>query len=346
MKRYGVSKNFRLTFTAIVLGCVLFFPALLSLIGLRQPAELDADRLSHLHSGQYVTCQINEYFTLPISINGEEAKTLIGRLDGLSAEETGTGMDYVIFFAKMPNGKYLRTGIHDPKLLHLLDQYEAGHGEPISFKGKVVFRQDEYYYLESLRGWKGFDYDQFIRNYYILEINEDTEFHFITLRLILGTLCLGFFIFLIASGSGIYPIMVRPLEETPEYIRLAKVDHYALPEELEQKKRKLRVLHERQAGLKFWALLGILILIAGTAAIIDYILLGSFQFFVFLAGLIMLIAGAEILWHVFINSGSSTALRLADRFTLETYATRISREEILISVIDRRIEEEKRKKRK
>lgn len=345
MKKYGVAKNFRLTFTAFIFGCFLLLPALFSLLRLKNTPVLDTAGMSRLHSGQYVSFGFDEFFCLPISVNNEEDVMYVGRLGGLSKEETGTGMDYVIFYAKAPNDEWIRVGIHDPALLLKLDQYVQGHGEKVQLKAKVVYRKDEYYYLESLRKWQNFQYDKYIQDYYVLEINENNEFHFITLRLILGTLCLVLCIIMFAKGAGIYPIISRPLEETPEYIQLAKVPHYALKEELEQKKRRLKVLRERQAGLKFWALLGILILLAGIAAIIDYILLGSFQFLVILVGFTLTVAGLEMLWHVFINSGSSSALRLADRYSLETYATKISKEEILISVIDRRIAEEKKENR-
>ena len=135
----------------------------------------------------------------------------------------------------------------------------------------------------------------------------------------------------------------QAFEETKEYIELSKMTHYALQDELDQKKRLLEVLRKRQGSLGKWSVLGILLLFAGIVTLIEYKNLWVLQNHFSLLGFFLILGGLEMLWHGFIHSDSKLALWFADRYTLETYAVRIKKTEILIGVLDHRIQEERRK---
>lgn len=338
MKKYSVAKNFRLTRISMIIGFLLFFPALISLIRFHHASDLSLAS-TRLRNGSYVNCQIDRYYVLPLSVNGEKTSILSGRLGGFSLN--GTDDQYVVYYAILENGKYLRIAIQDPDLLSSLDDFDAGAGEPVRFLGKILWHRDNFYTTESRLKWEGFDVANYTPNYYVLQINKKSELERIKKRLAWGAAFMLLSILLFALGMGVTPVRTMPLEETTEYVRLAKVDHYALEEELEQKKRKVAVLQEQLPALRKWALLGILIMLSGISVLLDVHLLWLLPQSLSLVGWLIVLAGAEMVWYAFINSNTSLALRIADRFTLETRATKLKKEEIFIGVLSHRIDNEK-----
>jgi len=342
MKRYSVSKNFKWTLTAALVGCILLFPALISMIRFHLATDLSAASLKHLSSGTYLRCQIDQYYVLPLTINGEQTSIYAGRLGSLSTN--GNPRQYVIYYANVEDEAYVRIGIQDPDLLSRLDAFEMGHGEPIQFFGRLTWHREYDYSIASQTKWEGFDADRYLQDYCILQLDEQKEYKSILRRILWGAFFWILSILFLALGFGISPLLARPLEETTEYVRLAKVDHYALAEELEQKKRKLEILQWRLQGLRKWALLGIFFVLFGIALLINARLLWTIPHSFSLPGSLLILLGLEMIWHAFIQSDADSALRIADRFTLETLAVKVKREEILIGVISKRMDEEKRQK--
>ena len=344
MKKFGVSKNFKITFASFVIGCVLFFPSLLSFLRFLSVSDLTASTASTLHAGSYVRCTVEEYYVLPIFINGNETGTSTGKLGSLTRRD-GLDADYVVYYAHLDDSRYVRIGIKSPTLLSLLDEFSLGKGTAVRFTGKVYHHRDNEEYAQSVSSWKDFDASSLTMDYYVLETDEDQQRGSLVLRMVCGIFFLGLAIFLLLSGSGIYRLTARPLEETSEYVELARGVHYALQEVLEQKQELLAILRKRLVGLRTWALLGIFISLLGIATCMDSRSLWIYQYHFFLLGFFFLLTGLEMIWHAFINSGNSLALWLADAFTLDTIASRIRKEEILIGVIYKRLDEKQRKKK-
>ena len=344
MKKWGVSKNFRLSFSLIMLGLALLLPALFSFLRFQAVSDLNSSKVN-LHAGEYLRCTVSDYFVLPLIINGNETGSYVGRLDYVSANLSGQALGYHVFFAKTEDGRYVRLGIQNQKLIDQLDSFEMGHGNPVTFVGKVMRRRDDYRYLESIRRWENFDESNYLRHYYVLQIDEVAEKKYLLTRLLFGAVFLLAGILLFFCGFGFYRILVKPFEKTPEYVKTEKGVNYLLKEELELKQKKLKLLHEKQSGLRKWALLGILFFLAGVAMLIDYYSFWHFPYLVFVMGFCLILIGVQMIWHAFIQSNAPSALRLADRLTIDTYAVRIKKEEILIGVLSRRLDEKKRKKR-
>lgn len=344
MKKWGVSKNFRFSFSLIMIGLVILIPALFTFLRFQAVSDFNSSKVK-LRSGEYLRCTVSDYFVLPLIVNDKATGTYAGRLGYVSANLSGQALGYHVYFAKTEDGRYVRMGFQNQKLIDRLDSFEMGHGDPVTFVGKVMRRRDDYHYLESLRRWENFDETSYLRNYYVLQIDEAAEKQYLLTRLLFGAIFLLVGILLFFCGFGFYRILVKPFEETPEYVKTEKGVNYLLKEELELKQKKLALLHEKQSGLRKWALLGILFLLAGVATLLDYFSFWHFPYHVFLLGFCLILIGIQMIWHAFIQSNAPSALRLADRLTLDTYATRIKKEEILIGVLSRRLDEKKRKKR-
>lgn len=343
MKRYGVSKNFKFTLTIFIIGCILVIPALISMISLGHVKPLTASAVNHLHTGQYLSCEVGEYFVLPVSVNGVFTGEYTGVLDVVTSQATGTNRDYLVYFANVNDQRYVRIGAYSSSLRSKLSSFEKGLGGPVSFIGKIAYRKDNVFAMQFIRNWAGFDMEKYVPDYYVLEIDTHNEFRNNSLRILFGVLCFIVSGIFLARGFGIYPLIVRPFEETKEYVELSKMTHYALQDELDQKKRLLEVLRKRQGSLGKWSVLGILLLFAGIVTLIEYKNLWVLQNHFSLLGFFLILGGLEMLWHGFIHSDSKLALWFADRYTLETYAVRIKKTEILIGVLDHRIQEERRK---
>ena len=163
---------------------------------------------------------------------------------------------------------------------------------------------------------------------------------------------------LFMRGERIHPVEVKPIEESAEYIHYLRGKDYAIKEELVRRQRHLERLESDQKGILKWAFGGVFLVGIGVfffwRAIPDIVLTNkvvarawfSLAYPALALGSILIIAGFRMIWISIINSDSEFTRNLADKYTLDTYPVRISREKILIGVISDRLEKEKELERK
>ena len=172
--------------------------------------------------------------------------------------------------------------------------------------------------------------------------------------MILAVLCVIGAVLLIWRGEWISRVIVKPFEETPEYIHLARGVNYAIKEELVRKERLVARLKENQKGMlknliggSALASLGSLIFGFSVPGVNLSDMNHVYQSFIGLTypglavGAVLLVLGGRIAWNAVLNSEISFAYWLAEKFTIKTYGIRIRQENILIGVLQERLEKEK-----
>ncbi|MCR5458854.1 MAG: hypothetical protein K6F51_03045 [Acetatifactor sp.] len=170
---------------------------------------------------------------------------------------------------------------------------------------------------------------------------------------IFAVCCGGIAFFLYWKGERIHPVDVKPFEESQEYIHYLRGKDYAMKEELVRKQRYVERLKLNQKDTVRWAIWG------GLCGLIGAVLFGiaipdvkltnkavakawfSLTYPCLLLGATMVIAGFRMIWITFINADNKLAFYLADKYTLDTYPMKIFKENILIGVISKRLEQEK-----
>ena len=165
--------------------------------------------------------------------------------------------------------------------------------------------------------------------------------------------------FLIWRGEWISRIIIKPFEESKEYVHVARGVNYAIKEEMVRRQKNVERLKEEQKGMLKELIAGALVAVAGcgffslasTGVNLSDMESLAASFFgltypMLFLGAALLVAGGRMIWHAFLNSEISFAYWLADKFCVETYGIRIMRENVLIGILAKRLEKEKEEEKK
>jgi hypothetical protein len=190
--------------------------------------------------------------------------------------------------------------------------------------------------------------------YGILHYANHKEYGVFIAWMILAILCGVGAVILFLRGQGITRYDAKPFEESKEYIHLARGANYALKQELIRREKNVKRLEEEQRNVLKWVAIGLPVgTIGGTVFSIAsqgvnlsdmasvYQSYTGLTYPFLLVGAVMLVAGVRFIFYGFINSDSQMAYWLSEKFTLDTYSVKISRENILIGVLNQRIEKER-----
>lgn len=338
MIKYSVSKYFRFTLGFALIGVFCLFFGLTGLFRLYHATYLDMSSLNHLHVGNYIHCSVEQYFVASYQVPGSGEIHYTGHVD---AFKLGIGRDkriYPCFYVYVGKDQMIPIGIQSADIILQLDAFENGCGGPIHLTGKIYT-----YFSKSTSNSAN---DMLNSKYMIIQVDETAE----KIRLII-LICVGTLAFIVAGmlfrfGAGITAVIVTPFEETMEYKKLARGTNYALKEEYNSAVRYLEELLNRQRSIMYLKWGGLLIIFLGIglmyAAVNGHVLL-MFQYHVLILGFVVILVGAECVWQSFINSNYPLAEKISDKFTLNTYSTKIAKASIIVSVLYRRLEEELKK---
>lgn len=338
MIKYSVSKYFRFTLGCALIGVFCLFFGLTGLFRLYHATYLDMSSLNHLHAGNYVHCSVEQYFVTSYQVPESGEIRYTGYVDAIKLGIGQTKKIYPCFYVYVGKDKMIPIGILSADILLQLDTFENGCGGPIHLTGKI--------YRNFSKSARNSAYDMLNSKYMIIQVDETVEKTDFIFFIYVGTLAFIGAVMLFRFGAGITAVIVTPFEETMEYKKLARGTNYALKEEYNSAVRYLEDLRNRQRSIMNLKWGGLLIIFLGLGlmyAAVNGHVLWVYQYHVLILGFVVILVGVDCIWQSFINSNYPLAVKISDKFTLNTYSVKIEKASIIVSVLYRRLEEELKK---
>lgn len=337
MKRYSVSKHFKFTLLLIAFSVTFLILYFLQMLRYRFPTEVTAQNVRSLKNNQYVRITMDQYLAEKENVSGE----------------TSTMVGYVSYMVYIGDSAYLPVGIQDKELLAALNSYSHGHGDQISFIGRVLKREPspEANYAWYYRIYEKFDADLLVKDTVIYQLNEKEVQTGYKILLFFGGIGMTVALLLFFTVGGIHVTCERPFEESKRYKECVLGRIYDLEDELRKEKRALEELRQEQRETKKRVLLGTGlffggILIIGICYVLAYVFLQLYFAVGIYLGMYVVCMGVKWLWYAFINSDLLLAKRISELFLLRSYSVRIEESVKIVNALKKRLWESREKEQK
>lgn len=339
MRRYSVSKYFKFTLLLLAFGMTFFILYFNQMLRYRFPMEVTAQNVRYLRNNQYVRITIDQY--------------LVEKESGKGGSST-PGRNYVNYMVCIGDSAYLSVGIQDRELLSALSSYSRGHGDEISFIGRVVKIEREPSLEESYTGYtiyENFDVNLLVKDIYVYQLNEKEGQTGYKILSLFGGIGMTVALLLFFTVGGIHITYERPFEESKRYKECVLGRINDLEDELRKEKRALEELKQEQKETKKRVLLGTGLLIGGILLIRicfirSFVFLQVYLVFGIYLGVYIVCMGVKWLWYAFINSNLLLAQKISRQFSLRTHSVRIEESTKIVSALKKRLWESQEKEQK
>ena len=337
MKRYSVSKYFKFILLLIVFSATFLILYLVQMHRYRFPTEVTAQNVRSLKRNQYVRITMDQYLAGKENVSGD----------------TSTMTGYVSYMVCIGDSAYLPVGFKDKELLTALESYSHGHGDQISFIGRVVKwdPSPEANYAWYYRIYENFDADLLVKDTVIYQLNEKEVQTGYKILFMIGGIGMTVALLLFFTVGGICVTYARPFEESKRYKEcvLGKIND--LEDELRKEKRALEELRQEQKETKKRILLGAGLFIGGILIIVvcfvlAYVFLQMYFAVGIYLGMYVMCMGVKWLWYAFINSDLLLAKKISELFLIRSYSVRIEESIKIVSALKKRLWESQEKEQK
>lgn len=162
----------------------------------------------------------------------------------------------------------------------------------------------------------------------------------------------------IRLGQWLYPFEAKPFEETAEYVHAKYGVNYALKQEIERKQAFVnRLRSDQKKVIKVILLGGLLGFLGGVMFVIAIpsvrleirAVLSAYVSLAYTSlafGSALLVLGVRLVVKGTVNSDLEFAYRIAEKYGIDTNEVKIRQQQILIGVLQERLEQEKKEDRK
>ena len=163
---------------------------------------------------------------------------------------------------------------------------------------------------------------------------------------------------MIRLGQWLYPFEAKPFEESSEYIHAKYGVNYALKQEIERKQAFVNRLRlDQKKVIREILLGGLLGFLGGTMFVIAipsmkleihavYNAYTSLAYTSLAIGSVLLVLGVRLIIRGTVNSDLEFAYQIAEKYGIDTNEVKIRQQQILIGVLQERLEQEKKEDRK
>lgn len=332
MKRYAVSKYFKITMALAIFSTCLLLCAAIDNYRCYHPIELSAGRLSLLKENQYVRLNFNHY--------------LVNRLNfHISAAYLQGSRTYDTYTVELDDHTFIQLCVYDQSTHRAMESFVNGYGERLTVRGKVSGRVDD----DNLVWYDNvadFHISHLYQDHRIIQVTEEESLsrgHFVR---ICGYAGLTAAVLLFFSAGGIRTVYQESFENSKTYKEWLLGRNYSLERDLQQQKERLEILKQRQGKNTLKIVLGIL-----AAAISFFWCVEEMIQFFDLSSIVPKIAVADVLfiWGItiscraFLNSDMHHALEISELFLQDTIPVRIDRTLKIISVLRQRMDKEQQR---
>ena len=330
MRRYQVSKHFKVTLVIFLAGLLFFILYLMSILRYAFSVEVNEFNIGTLKKNQYVDITAKECVTY---LREGTQKGYTNTTGGA----VGLGRDYTGYTQKIGENAYIAVEMEDPRLIKEIEAWPFGKGsEPITFKGQV----------------KGTKLHRTVAEGILTEVSifqvtkEEVETAHSILSFIGGIgICVSLVMYL--TFAGIKVVYVRPLEDSKRYKDYYLGRVYRMELDLEREKKNLEEIRAEQEKHKKNLLIGIGACVVSLLAtlVIGYLWLSGV---LAITGLCLTIISAYVhlwsilfTWDAFLNLDHPLAYKISDLFLLRTCSIKREEASKYISVISKRLEQDK-----
>ncbi len=280
-------------------------------------SKLRAESIESMEAGDYV------YGSFDSFVGNSES----GLFNGTPEVIVGMAADYHLYTIPTGNGQFVRVWIGDLDRLDVLEEYDRGYGEEISFEGELLKLPVDDHYLDWCSGVEREDFtaEKVIPEYVIREVSFEKKKEILDA----GVVLLVVTVVQLISLNGV--ISIEPIPQTGKKMPY-KV--YQLKDALESEEKRLQILERRLYQLKkdcFWQ---IPVLLIGVFIIISI----PFIEIAWIGIALILYAGLQMITY-YLNAGSPGAERLMRLFDKASLARQIQESEELIDQMRIRMED-------
>ncbi|MBP5222320.1 MAG: hypothetical protein J6Z35_04065 [Lachnospiraceae bacterium] len=344
MKKYSVSRFFRITVWIAILGIILLCVYGFRLYRFHHSTELTEDTIEYIKTGDYVKVTIDRYVLYKVKM-GETNKYFYTGV--LRTDYSGVMGIWDIYTIPLGDSLYIQLGISNIGLRDYLRDNATGEAETRDIYAKVCINNDPI--PNRYRYAVDFDRNCLKSNFLLRQVSEKEVANENKILLFLGGIALILAVLLLFMGAGIQVVHEKPFEESSQYIRITHVSNYALETELQREELRLAWLKDEQSKTGRWLTYGFTASVTGIIiALLGYVKAAENSLLIYLIylGLLFLLIGLHMVWKGFINSGLPLAAAISDKFQLDTYPMKIMSAERLIRTYQKRIQIEEEKKKR
>lgn len=307
-----ITKKEILTAILFIVGMIFLGKGLHAAYQYHSALDLNTMQEHDLKEGAYVTGNIDTYI----------GKRMYGsnKFSGMSQGYLNlVGKSYDVYTIPVGKESYLCIMAHSKSLLNQLEAFEEGHGEAVSFEGKIIEPPIDIN-LAWYESMDGFRMESLITSFVIVE----KDFGKIKDRIYIGILLLVVAAIRFFGAGGIKNVVMEESEDERPVPQKSgdcydgkqhnTKQRYDSDYELRAEQMQLGILERRFHELKRSALLCIPLLPAGC-----YILYR----FSLLLGILLIVISVKSIWRYFINSENTAAKFLVRKCNLKSLSVQI-----------------------
>ncbi len=280
-------------------------------------SELRAESIESMEVGDYVYGSFDSFV----------GNTESGLFNGTARVIVAMPADYHLYTIPTGNGQFIRIWIGDLDRLDVLEEYDKGYGEEVSFEGELLNLPIDNHYLDWCDGVGREDFaaEKVIPEYVIREVSFEKKKEILDAGIVLLVVT----VVQLISLNGV--ISIEPIPQTGKKMPY-KI--YQLENALESEEKRLKILEKRLHQMKkdcFWQ---IPVLLIGIFIIINI----PFIEIAWIGIVLILYAGLQMITY-YLNAGSPGAERLMRLFDKASLARQIQESEEFIDQLKIRMED-------